>query len=54
MRDTVLFRVEANRAWRLVLDVEVNGGEALELKAYLVGLGKTLTETWLYQWRPVA
>ena len=54
VRDTVLFRVEANRAWRLVLDVEVNGGEALELKAYLVGLGKTLTETWLYQWRPVA
>jgi len=54
VRDTVLFRVEANGAWRLVMDVEVNDGAALELKAYLVGLGKTLTETWLYQWRPAA
>ena len=54
IRSSVLSRVEANGAWRLVIDVEVDGDTALELKAYLVGLGKTLTETWLYQWRPAA
>ena len=54
MRNAVLSRIEANGMWRLVLDVEVDAGATLELKAYLVGLGKKLTETWLYQWRPVA
>ena len=54
VRSSVLSRIEANGAWRLVLDVEVDPGSALELKAYLVGLGKKLTETWLYQWRPAA
>ena len=54
VRNAVLSRVEANGAWRLVMDVEVDEGATLELKAYLVGLGRTLTETWLYQWRPSA
>lgn len=54
MRNSVLSRVEANGVWRLVLDVETDGVAPLELKAYLIGLGKKLTETWLYQWRPVA
>lgn len=54
IRNSVLSRVDANGVWRLVLDVEVEPGATLELKAYLVGLGKKLTETWLYQWRPVA
>jgi len=54
LRNSVLSRVDANGVWRLVLDVETDGTSALELKAYLVGLGKKLTETWLYQWRPVA
>ena len=40
--------------WRLVIDVEPNPGEVLELRAYLVGLGRKLTETWLYQWRAPA
>jgi glucans biosynthesis protein len=46
--------VDANGVWRLVMDVETDGVAPLELKAYLVGLGKKLTETWLYQWRPLA
>jgi glucans biosynthesis protein len=54
LRGSVLSRVDANGVWRLVLDVETDGASPLELKAYLVGLGKKLTETWLYQWRPVA
>ena len=54
LRNSVLSRVDANGVWRLVLDVETDGATPLELKAYLVGLGKKLTETWLYQWRPVA
>lgn len=51
---SVLSRVEANGVWRLVLDVETDGTVPLELKAYVVGLGRKLTETWLYQWRPEA
>ncbi|KKB07718.1 glucan biosynthesis protein [Devosia chinhatensis] len=54
MRNSVLSRVDANGAWRLVMDVETEDGATLELKAYLVGLGRKLTETWLYQWRPAA
>lgn len=54
LRNSVLSRVDANGVWRLVLDVETDGVSPLELKAYLVGLGKKLTETWLYQWRPAA
>lgn len=52
--NSVLSRVEANGVWRLVIDVRADGAYAMELKAYLVGLGRKLTETWLYQWRPAA
>ena len=38
-------------AMRLAIDAEVDGKDAVELRAYLVGGGKQLTETWLYQWR---
>lgn len=51
---TVLSRVDANGAWRLVFDVETDGTAPLELRAYLIGSGRQLTETWLYQWRPLA
>jgi len=40
--------------WRAVLDVEVVGKDPVELRAYLVGSGRILTETWLYQWRASA
>ena len=35
----------------LVLDVMIESDAPVELKAYLVGGGKRVTETWLYQWR---
>jgi periplasmic glucans biosynthesis protein len=47
-------RIDANGLWRLVLDVEVTGTEPVELRAYLAGLNRKLTETWLYQWRAKA
>lgn len=49
---SVLSRVDANGVWRLVLDVETGQSSNVELKAYVMGLGRKLTETWLYQWRP--
>ncbi|SEP96000.1 glucans biosynthesis protein [Devosia sp. YR412] len=49
---SVLSRVDANGVWRLVLDVETGDSSNVELKAYVMGLGRKLTETWLYQWRP--
>lgn len=48
---STLSKVEANGVWRLVLDVMIEGDTPVELKAYLVGGGKRITETWLYQWR---
>lgn len=49
---SVLSRVDANGVWRLVLDVQTDNAANIELKAYVMGLGRKLTETWLYQWRP--
>jgi len=49
---TAISRIDANGLWRLVFDVETDGDVPLELRAYLVGSGRQLTETWLYQWRP--
>jgi glucans biosynthesis protein len=52
IRTSTVSKVAANGVWRLVLDVEAGAeGAAMEIKAYLVGGGKQLTETWLYQWR---
>lgn len=54
VKTSTLSRVAANGVWRLVLDVEAGATGPMELKAYLVGGGKQLTETWLYQWRAQA
>ena len=51
---STLSQIEANDVWRVVIDVETNGADPVELKAYLVGFGRKLTETWLYQWRAAA
>ncbi|HTM78783.1 MAG TPA: glucan biosynthesis protein G [Devosia sp.] len=52
IKTSTVSKVAANGVWRLVLDVEAGSEPApIELKAYLVGGGKQLTETWLYQWR---
>jgi periplasmic glucans biosynthesis protein len=54
LRNAALSRIDANGAWRAVLDVETQEGAIVELSAHLAGLGRKLTETWLYQWRPAA
>lgn len=51
LRFSTVSRIEANGAWRAVLDVEVEGTNLLELKAFLILQGRQITETWLYQWR---
>lgn len=48
---TALSRVEANGVWRLALDVMIESTEPVELKANIVSSGRTISETWLYQWR---
>lgn len=42
--------VDGNKTWRLVIDAEIPSGTPIELRAYLVGNGRQLSETWLYQW----
>ncbi|WP_265517583.1 glucan biosynthesis protein [Nitratireductor luteus] len=44
-------RVEANGAWRLVLDLLPEGAEPVELSAKLNSGDRLLSETWVYQWR---
>lgn len=51
---STLSYVPANDTWRLVLDVAIESPDPVELRAYLVGGGRRVTETWLYQWRPLA
>ena len=47
-----LSRIEANGAWRLVLDVRPEGDSPAEFSAFLSHRGTRISETWLYQWRP--
>ena len=48
---TILSKVAANDAWRLVLDMDTEGQTLIELKASILANGTPATETWLYQWR---
>lgn len=48
---TALSQIDANGAWRLALDVMIDGTGPVELKANVVSTGRPVTETWLYQWR---
>lgn len=40
--------------WRAQFDLKVDGTEPVELRLYLKSAGKTLSETWLYQYHPFA
>lgn len=40
--------------WRAQFDLKVDGSEPVELRLYLKASGKTLSETWLYQYHPFA
>lgn len=48
--ETVLSPVDGKDIWRLVLEVKAKEGEVVELRAAIAGYGRTLTETWAYQW----
>lgn len=48
---SALSRIEANGAWRLALDVMIEGAGPVELSAHIVSSERTISETWLYQWR---
>lgn len=46
-----LSRLPAPDMMRLVIEAEIATTEPVELRAYIVGGGRQLTETWLYQWQ---
>lgn len=48
--EVVLSRIDGSDVWRLVLEVRGEPGEVIELRAWVAGFGRILTETWLYQW----
>lgn len=48
--ETILSRVEGTGIWRLVVEIAAKDAELVEIKANLSGYGRTLSETWLYQW----
>lgn len=45
-----LSKIEGTKTWRFVVDVSAPKGAVIELSAVIEGYGRTLTETWLYQW----
>jgi len=48
---TAFSRIEANGAWRLAIDLMLADEATVELSAHVASSGRTITETWLYQWR---
>ncbi|GHE04369.1 glucan biosynthesis protein D [Defluviimonas sp. 20V17] len=45
-----LSKIEGTKTWRFVVDVSAPKGTIIELSAVIEGYGRTLSETWLYQW----
>lgn len=50
IEEQALSRISGTQTWRLVIDVLGQPESTVELRASLKGFGRTLTETWLYQW----
>lgn len=48
---STLSKIETNGVWRLVVDIDTAGAELIELKAQVMQSERTLSETWLYQWK---
>jgi glucans biosynthesis protein len=44
-------RLPGEGRFRLAIDATIHTTDPVELRAYLIGSGRQLTETWLYQWR---
>ena len=50
LAEAVLGQVNGKDLWRLVLEVRAEADAVVELRAGIEGYGRTLTETWAYQW----
>lgn len=50
LTEVVSSRISGTDTWRLVVEAESAAGAVVEMKGYLSGYGRDLTETWLYQW----
>ncbi|TCO71228.1 glucan biosynthesis protein [Rhodovulum euryhalinum] len=48
--ESVLSRISGTDTWRLVIEARAPGDALVELRAEIAGYGRTLSETWLYQW----
>ena len=46
-------RIEETGGWRIEVDLEVDGEETVDLRAYLLLGDQALSETWLYRLEPV-
>lgn len=51
LAQAILSPIEGTDMWRLVIEAVPAGDEtSMEIQAALAGYGRTLSETWLYQW----
>lgn len=50
--NSVVYPVQTTEDWRSVFDITAHGSEPVDLKLYLHQGGKTLSETWVYQYFP--
>lgn len=50
VEEMAISRISGTDTWRLVIDIQGEPQALVEIKAVLTGYGRTLTETWLYQW----
>lgn len=48
---TTVSHIGPHDVWRLALDLRPADGEPVEMNAYLTSGGRSLSETWSYQWR---
>ena len=52
LRSPGAFQVAGTRRWRADFEIELEGGEPIDLRAYLRLNDQALSETWLYQFIP--
>ncbi|GAA0288169.1 glucan biosynthesis protein [Rhodovulum strictum] len=48
--EKVLSRISGTDTWRLVIEARAPDGGLVEMRAGITGFGRSLSETWLYQW----
>jgi len=53
IKDAFMQPVPGTRRWRALFDLIPEDNKPVELRLFLQGNGEALTETWLYQFRPV-